>query len=434
MKRGILYVLFATAVLALTFGIVRAQAPVTLRYYTPFTGSADEKERALLEICQAELNLNVEYTAVTGEGVGPLMAELRALATAGQLPDVFWMSSGFIDEFALDGLLYNLQPFVDRDIMPIADEYFTAAFDAGRHPDKTTGDMYAFPNHFVETVLFYNIDAFDAAELSYPAEGWTWDDFLAAAKDLTKDDNGDGLIDQYGYYFFGRYAHIESWVYQNGGSFLNADKTQFVADERAVETIAFLNSLIAEHGVAPKPAEMEGIRNPFAQGIAAMWVDGSWSIGSLRSVEGLNFAIAPVPRGPSWERETAFGWSDMTAIGATTEHPEEAWALINCLTGPMRTVELVEDGKMPVYRATAFDEAWLELDQLPRNKAFLLEWAEHIGPNSFTPGWGEWRGYVGGAGLQGQLDALFNGTIDLETALSASAQTANSVLARFYGG
>jgi multiple sugar transport system substrate-binding protein len=407
------------------------QDSVTIRYFTPFSGDSDEKERALIEACESELGITVDYTAVTGTGVGELMAELRAQATAGQLPDVFWMSSGFVDEFAQDGLLYNIQEYVDRDIMPIGDQYFTAAFDAGRWPDKNDGDMYAFPNHFVETVLYYNIDAFDAAGLEYPAADWTWDDFLAAAEALTIDENNDGLMDQYGYYVFGRYAHVESWVYQNNGRWLNADKSAFEPNDAAIETAEFLVSLVNEHGVAPKPAEMEGIGNPFAEGIAAMWVDGSWAIGSLRDSD-VNFGIAGVPRGPQWTEDTAYGWSDMTSVGATTEHPEEAWALVRCLTGEARTTDLVEDGKIPVFRAAA-GEAWLETDQLPANKDLLLSWADHIGPTSFTPGWGEWRGYVGGAGLQGQLDEAFNGNISVADAIAASSEVANAVLQRFYG-
>ena len=316
--------------------------------------------------------------------------------------------------------------------MPVADEYFTGAFDTGRYPDAN-GDMYAFPNHFVETLLYYNIDAFDAAGLEYPTGDWTWDDFLSAAQALTVDENSDSVVDQFGYYLFGRYAHIESWVYQNGGRFLNADKTDFAPNEQAVETLEFLVSLVQEHGVAPTPAEMEGVSNPFAQGIAAMWVDGSWAIDTLRATDGLNFGIAAVPRGPQWTEDTSFGWSDMTSISATTEHPEEAWALVNCLTGPNRTPDLVEDGKIPVYRATAMSEEWLQLDQLPTNKSFLLDWAEYIGPTSFTPGWGEWRGYVSGSGLQGQLDEAFNGNVTLDQALTTAGDVANQVIDRFYG-
>lgn len=426
MKKFALLLVGTLLILGATFA--QAQDDITLTYYTV---QPEEIETAMVEICEAELGFDVDLNFVEG-GVNGLMTELRALNTAGDLPDVFWMSSGFVDEFALDGLLLNLQEFVDRDIMPQAENYFTASFDAARFPDKAEGDMYAFPNHFVETILYYNIDAFDEAGIDYPTSEWTWDDFRAAAEALTIDEDEDGLVDQYGHYFFGRYAHIEALVYQNGGRWLSDDKTEFAASPEAVETVEFLMSLI-EEGLAPTPAETEGLPNPFFSGLAAMWIDGSWAIDGAREEADFAFGIAAPPRGPQWTEDTAHGWSDMTSIAFDTEFPEESWALINCLTGPNRTADLVEGGKIPVYRPVAESAEWLEEDLMPANKRFLLEWAEFIGPNAFTPGWGEWRGYSDGAGLQGQLGLAFDGIISIEEAIAGASETANNVLARFYG-
>ncbi len=419
--------LFSLLLALLAAPVVIAQDDVTLTYYT----LQGDTEARMVEICQQELEVNVDFVQVSG-GVPELMTELRALATADQFPDVLWMSSGFVDEFAGDGLLLNIQEFVDRDIMPQAENYFVSAFDAARYPDKSAGDMYAIPNHFVETVLYYNIDAFDAAGIDYPTSEWTWDDFRAAAEALTVDENDDGLADQYGYYVFGRYAHIESWVYQNNGRWLNDDKTEFAPNEGAIAAVEFVNSLVQD-GFAPTPAEVEGLPNPFHTGLAAMWIDGSWGIDGIRDNADFTWAIAAPPRGPQWEQDVAYGWGDLTAVGATTEHPEEAWELVECLTGPLRTIENVEAGKMPIHRTVTESAEWLEPDLLPANKGFLLEWADNVGPTSFTPGWGEWRGYVGGAGLQGQLTEAFNGNVGLQDAIAAAGETANAVLDRFYG-
>jgi len=411
-----------------------AQDEVTLRYFM-WDPSFEETEQEMVDICAAELGINVELEVI---GTPDYWTRLQAAAAADDLPDVFSMSSGFVDEWAADGLMLNIQEFVDRDIMPEAENYFTGLFDVARYPDKTEGDMYAFPFAFVETVLFYNQDAFDAAGLDYPSEdGWTWDEFLEAAQALTVDNEDDGVIDQYGYWFYGRYAHIESWIYQNNGRLLNETRTRFAPDDNAVEALAFLDSLIHEYGVAPEPAEMEGIRQQdvFPMGLAAMWIDGAWNIANTRSqLEGtdVRWALAPVPRGPHWEEDTAYGWPDLMAIAHNTEYPEESWQFIHCMTGPLRTVERTFPGKIPIYRPTAESEEWLELDQMPPNKGFLLQWATFTGPTSFTPGWGEWRGYTDGAGLQGQLDAVFNGEVSLEEALDAVTEFANGVLERFY--
>lgn len=432
---------FSLIVLALVvFGPIAnttllAQDDVTLRYFM-WDPSFEETERAMADICAAEIGVSIDMEVI---GTPDYWTRMNAMAAADDLPDVFSMSSGFVDEWIADGLLLNLQSYIDRDIMPNAEDYFLGVLDVARYPDKATGDAYAFPFAFVETVLFYNQDAFDAAGLEYPSEeGWTWDEFLNAAKALTTgDDDGDGYPDQYGFWFYGRYAHIESWVYQNGGRLLDETRTKFAADDNAVAALEFLTSLIFEHEVAPQPADMEGIRQQdvFPLGLAAMWVDGAWNIANNRTqLEGsdMRWAVAPVPMGPAADGNTTYGWPDLMAIGANSGHPDEAWAFVNCMTGPLRTVEMTFPGKIPVYRPAAESEAWLELDQLPPNKSFLLDWAQYTGPTSFTPGWGEWRGYTDGAGLEGQLNDVFNGNVDLDTALEEVTEFANGVLGRYY--
>ncbi len=423
--------LAAVMAILLTINVVSAQQEVTISYLGPWGGDDAGVEAEMAELCATDLGINVEYIPFAGGGVAPLMTEIRALATAGELPDVFWMSSGFVDEFANDGLILNIQSFVDASDLEA--DFFEASFNAARVGDKTTGDMYAFPIYFVETLLYYNKDLFDAAGVDYPTSEWTWDDFLTAAEALTFDENGDGLLDQYGYYFFGRYAHVESWVYQNNGRLLSEDRTAFEPNANAVEAIEFLNSLINEHGVAPTPAETAGLDNPFRIGLAAMWIDGVWNIGGNRDVEGLNFGISTIPRGPQWEQDIAYGWADMVSIASTTEQPQAAFDFVTCLAGENRTIERATTSSIPSYRPLANSDAWLETDSLPDNKSLALEWAEYVGPTTFTPGWGEWRGYVGGAGLQGQLDEAFNGNITVAEALAATTTVANDVLSRFYG-
>lgn len=406
-----------------------ADEEVTLTYYM-WDPSFEETEQMMVDkFMEANPNVTVDLQVI---GTPEYWTRLEALSAADDLPCVFNMSAGFVDQWISDGLLLDVQEYVDRDINP--DEYFTGVFDVVRN--KETGNMHAFPFAFVETVLFYNKDAFDAAGVPYPEEGWTWDEFLDAAQQLTVDETDDGVVDQYGFFFYGRYAHIESWVYQNDGRFLNEDKTRFAADDNAVEALAFLDSLIHEHNVAPEPSEMEGIRQQdvFPQGLSAMWVDGAWNIENTRDIVSgaFNWGVAPIPRGPQASEDAAYGWPDSMSIASTCEHPDLAWDFINYMTGPERTIDLTFGGKIPIYQPVALSDEFLEADQQPDNKGFLLEWAQNTGPTTFTPGWGEWRGYTDGAGLEGQLDAVFNGDSDLDTAIDNATEHANSVLQRYY--
>jgi multiple sugar transport system substrate-binding protein len=434
-------VLLGIASCLLLVVLVGAQDVPVLRYFTwevaQLGPEGEAAERTLLSQCEAEIGIRVELeTLRTPE----FLDRVAALAAANDLPDVFGVSSASIDEWARDGLLLNLQDYVDRDIAPIMDRYFSSAFAMTRYP-KPDGDMYAFPYAIIHTVLWYNMDAFDEAGIPYPSEdGWTWDEFLNAAKALTVDRDNDGRIDRYGFWLYrGRYAQIEPWIYQNNGDLLNATRTRFEPNDNAIEALRFLTSLVTEHGVAPKPSEFAGFRmqDVFPLGFAAMWVDGNWQIANTRAQhrEGgraFRFAAAPIPRGPHWVQDTAFGWTDMFGIASTTRYPDQAWELIKCLTGEKRTVDLSFAGKIPVWRATSESEEWLELDQMPPNKAFLLEWAQHIGPTTYTMGWSEWRGYSDGSGLEGMIDAVLEGQMDLDTMLAEISVTANQVLARYY--
>jgi multiple sugar transport system substrate-binding protein len=119
-------------------------------------------------------------------------------------------------------------------------------------------------------------------------------------------------------------------------------------------------------------------------------------------------------------------------MSPTTPHSDEVWNFIRFLTGPGRPASSFKGGKVPIYKATALSEEFLEKDQQPANKGFLLEWGDNLGPNSFTPGWGEWRGYTGGAGLNAWLDQAYNGEVDFETAMEEVTKSANEVLTRFY--
>ena len=68
---------------------------------------------------------------------------------------------------------------------------------------------------------------FDAAGIPYPDETWDWDKLVEVGKQLTKDTDGDGTVDQWGLYT--ETTDMEnawsSFVWQAGGDILNADGT-----------------------------------------------------------------------------------------------------------------------------------------------------------------------------------------------------------------
>ena len=413
------------AALALT---TSAAAETTLTYMMWDPAQLEVEQAAIAEFEAANPGVTVEMQAMPPSDYWP---RLSALAASGDLPDVFAMSSGFVQSWAEAGNLADLSEVISEEDLA---QYYDSAISVGVIDDARV----AFPQNWVAPVMFYNKDAFDAAGVDHPSADWTWDDFLAAATALTVDENDDGTPEQYGMWLYGRYAQIEPWIFRNGGRLLNEDKTALDPTPEAINALQFLTDLTIEHGVAPKPADLEGIRQQdvFGMGMAAMWVDGSWNIANTRTVAGDNFAwgIAQVPVGPDATEDTAraYAWADMLSVAETSENKDLAWSFIQHMVGEGRTASDFLGGKVPAFRTIAESAEWLEADQQPANKALLLEIGTQPIETGFSKDWSAWRGYAasGSGGMNGELDEVFNGRKDLDAATEAFVAYGNDVLSR----
>jgi len=413
-------------VVALTAGMASAQE-ITLNYMS-WSPAQAELEAAAIAAFEAEHGVTVEVAAMPPKDYWP---RLSALAAGGDLPDVFMMSSGFVQEWAEAGNLADLAPFFPEDTLAA---YYPAAAEIG----VIDGTRVAFPQNWVAPVMFYNADMFKDAGVPLPSVDWSWDDFLSAAQALTVDADSDGTPERYGFWAYGRYAHIDPWVFRNGGVYVNDAGTEFAPNEAAMNTIDFLASLILEHGVAPQPQELEGIRQQdvFPMQMAAMWVDGSWNIDNVRKVSqgAFDWGIAQVPVGPDATEGTAraYAWADMMSVAATSEHAELYAAFIEHMVGAGRKAADFPSGKVPAYIDIATSEDWLEFGELPANKDLLLNIGAQNVYSGFTANWSAWRGYgaSGSGGLNGELDEVFNGRKSVADAITAATAHANDVLSR----
>lgn len=86
-------------------------------------------------------------------------------------------------------------------LLPLDDWYDAADSGASTLNEQAVatgivdGERYGAPLSFTPLAMFYNKALFDAAGVAVPT---TWDEWVAAAKELTVDDDGDGTPEQYG--------------------------------------------------------------------------------------------------------------------------------------------------------------------------------------------------------------------------------------------
>ncbi len=396
-----------------------------------------ELERAIIaKFEEAHPGIKIEMTAIASSDYWTKMA---AMAASKQLPDVFAMSSGFVEEFALQGALMELTSYAEKDFKK--GDYFWGIMDKSFDVE---GKIYAIPFAWVGSVLYYNKTLFDEAGLTYPDWGWTWDDFVTAAKALTKDTDGDGKTDVWGTAIFGRYSVHDGWLYQNNADYLDPAQRRFMKTDALVETITFLNDLVHTYKVAPEPKQYDfdgggrKVRVLFRNGQVAMIAEGSWRVDYFRNADPMEdqWDIAPLPRGTSWKEDTMYAWGDGLAIPTTTKHPEQAWEFLKFLVND-RPADQYYPGKVPFFRKEAESEAWDDWKTKgapPEHKSVILEFGKNPDNNVTTKFWSQWRGWGSAeeSGISALLDDVYNGNIDVDTFFEKAEKITNRVLKRAY--
>lgn len=185
-----------------------------------------------------------------------------AQAVAHTLPDIIWTADVFTQEEATHGILLNLSPYMQ------AYGYKESQFQQGMMKlGRWGGKQYVIPRGFDQVVVQYNPNLFHKFHVPLPKEGWTWTQFLAASKQLTK------KVGKTQYYAVGSewtntaYPIYEPFVRMYGGHFLSKNGKSSTMDSpiviKGVTTMMdFGRNYTSWFDNLP--------RDPFLSGLAAM--------------------------------------------------------------------------------------------------------------------------------------------------------------------
>ncbi|NAZ82622.1 extracellular solute-binding protein [Kineococcus sp. R8] len=246
---------------------------------------------------------------------------------------------------------------------------------------KVNGKLVALPYDFGPSVIFYNRTAFQAAGLPEPAIGWTQDDFLTAAKALTKG----------AFYGFNPASAIDAVLpfvlSQHGVAAVNDAGELDIDNDAWKQTLQWYADLITKEKVAPPvPAANTAAANTnqFLSGNAAMTIDGPWSLINARSTAKFEVGIAPMPAGASGSRTVTAG----SGFGVSTacKDPERAKKAIAVLTGVEAEEYLGTQGRAFPSR-TAQQSAWYEGNKLDAAKEVMDFSIENSIPFRTTATW-----------------------------------------------
>ena len=123
---------------------------------------------------------------------------LSGRALAGELPDVFLLPPDDFDLYTNRGVLAPLDALAKDDPDLDLDDFYPAPLAYAR--SGGTGALYALPVECVPRLMFVNRTLLAREGIPLPPDDWTWDDFLAICREVTRDTDGDGRLDQFGAY------------------------------------------------------------------------------------------------------------------------------------------------------------------------------------------------------------------------------------------
>ena len=320
-------------------------------YWEVPTGNCYEVIDAAIQWFEAaHPGVQVEYTSgIRKEDYPEWLAEQIVMGTE---PDVFMIPAGEFDTIASLGVLKKLNGLAEQDDGFQPEDYYQGAYESG----KIRGIQYALPYESVPTLMFVNKTLLEREGISIPEDNWSWEEFLSVCRQVTKDTDGDGSIDQYGCYDYGWKEAANA----NGAVlFDEAGRTSYFGNSKVETAVRFVKELNAANEgylVTAKEFDRGNVAfRPLAFSDYRTYKPYPWRIKKYSDFE---WDCIRMPSGPDGGGRTEL---DTLLMGISSRSRQEtlAWEFLKELCHSEETqVQLLEASQgMPVLRKAAESDA-----------------------------------------------------------------------------
>ncbi|MGB5841201.1 MAG: extracellular solute-binding protein [Brucella anthropi] len=278
-----------------------------------------------------------------------------AAKMAGKSPDVMQLFYGWLDKFVAGGILQPLP----QDTFPhdkIESEFFPIVSAM-----KRGDEYYGLPTAVRSLALFYNKKLFTDAGLDPNNPPKTLDEMVEAAKKTTKRDaSGNLLAEGITLDMPGQDQHWwrEVLVRQFGGQpYTDNDRKVAYNDAAGEKALAFYTGLQTEHKVGEVKFMDEG-QAAFRAGMAAMTIDGTFRLGSFRTIKDFEWGVTELPANAEGVRSNyASYFANGISAKASGEKLEAAKKFLNYISSPeAMEIWLKDVGELPARRSAALTE------------------------------------------------------------------------------
>ena len=348
---------------------------------------------------------------------------LKTELAAGTAPDVFWIPGTDVADFASRGLILDMRDLADATAGYSDDDYYPGPmFHLTFNPEtSSTGEaLWGLPRDVSTFALYLNLDllaesgARDPRELATNGE-WNWDTFIEVASAMN--DLGDDIFGYGQNAWWGPYGY---WLHAAGGGFFTEDRTACGLDSpESLAGLEFEQRIYQEFNVAVPYGEDS--EPPFLAGKVGMFQNGRWATPGARASADFNWDVVELPDGPAGPSNWLF-WGAYV-VNTNTEHPEEAWQLVQSLTTADTQGAVAALGaNIPSRVSQDALDAFLTFSPPANNQAFLNGLART--PATEGPLWaGSWPEYD--AIMGPAVTAVLNGETSIDDYAATICDEAN---------
>ena len=279
-------------------------------------------------------------------------------------PDVLRSDVGWVAEFASQGYLLNIDPYISHGELS---DYLGGPLSS----DQYDGQYYGLPQVTDFLALLYNKAELRNAGISSAPH--TMSDFANDAMAVVRDGKA-----QYGFETSGTSYNAMPFLYAFGGGMLDQQRNIIVNDAGSVAGLNFLLNLQKDPNVTNvnfSTAAVSPVVIDFKNGKTAMIFDGPYDISEILSGSSFknnssNLGIAPIPACPPGSPTCRPGHTGSPSggqsyvISAGTLHPIEAYKFISFMSSKSSQVEIAEENHTLPTRMSAYQVNGVSGDQI----------------------------------------------------------------------
>ncbi|MEU6711006.1 ABC transporter substrate-binding protein [Nonomuraea sp. NPDC046802] len=397
----------------------QADGPIELTWWH---GQVETQAKVIEELAAEYGKAHPDVKIVPAVGttnVDEMLQKVQAVLAGGKAPDIAYMYGTWMPHLAKNPKVYDLTATVQAPGFQWEDFW-----PSERAVSEVNGKVVGVPALVDNLAVIYNKRLFDAAGLAYPDKNWTWDDFRAAARKLTR----DGV---YGTAYPVTGTEDTVWrfwpmLWQQGGAIVTPDgKKSAFNTPQAVGALDLWSAMARQDKSVYLDQNGEKFLPLFQSGKIGMIVSGPFALLDIIDHK-VSYGVQVLP-GYNGNHESIAGPDNWVVFDNGSRRAKAAADFLTWLTRPEQDARWTLGlGNLPVRKATTALPAYQKfIKDIPDMDVFTanLDNARQARPH--LPAYPELSEKVGNAIAQAMV-----GDTPAAQALAKAAADADTVLGR----